>query len=342
MAGNDITELKLAEERLRQAQKMEAVGQLIGGIDHDFNNLLAVITGNAELMSDSAEEDSKKIKTILRAGARGAELTRRLLAFSRQQSLSPQAINLQELVDGMFDLLSRTLGATVQIETSSPPELWMAMADPGQVENTLLNLAINARDAMPQGGHLTIDCSNIRLDNAYRGRNPEALAGDYVALRVIDTGFGMPLEVQARAFDPFFTTKDVGQGSGLGLSMIYGFAKQSGGQVTIDSTDGSGTAITLYLPRAATATDSKRAPETSDVPRGGGETILVIEDDDDVRELAIATLDGLGYRVVSAIDAKDARTALAKNTNVDLILSDVILPGGLSSPLTKSVMADSI
>ncbi len=331
--AEDVTEMMQAEERLRQGQKMEAVGQLTGGVAHDFNNLLAVIQGNTELLAESAGDDLPLAQDVLRATARGAELTQRLLAFSRQQPLRPQSIDLAELVGGMSDLLARTLGETIQIEAVADPHLWAASADPGQVESALLNLAINARDAMPGGGKLIIEYANARLDEGYVERNPEAVAGDYVILAVSDTGVGMSPEVQEHAFEPFFTTKDVGEGSGLGLSMVYGFAKQSGGHVSIYSEAGHGTTVKLYLPRAPERSATKTAePDAVDIPRGQGETILLIEDDDAVRTLAVKILKRLNYDVIDVTDAASARTALEGSERVDLILSDVVLPGGTSGP----------
>ena len=328
----DITEAKQSEERLRQAQKIEAVGQLTGGVAHDFNNLLAVIHGNAELLADSAEADAPLVRSILHASARGAELTQRLLAFSRQQPLRPRAIELADLVAGMSGLLERTLGETIAVETKVQAGLWTASADPGQVENAILNLAINARDAMQSGGKLTIECANARLDGAYAVQNPEAVPGDYVLLKVRDTGTGMPPEARARVFEPFFTTKEVGQGSGLGLSMVYGFAKQSDGHITIESEEGRGTAVKLYLPRTETVPASANAGKSDEVPLGRGEVVLVVEDDPDVRELAVAMLESLGYRVVAVPEAASGRAVLEREANIDLLLSDVVLPGGTSGP----------
>ena len=330
--NTDITARHDAEERLRQAQKMEAVGQLTGGVAHDFNNLLAVILGNTELLSMQSDEPNLRLEAITRAATRGSELTQRLLAYSRQQPLRPQTIDLVELTDGMADMLARTLGETIEIKTRTPPGLWSASADPGQVENALLNLAINSRDAMPQGGKLTIECMNVTLDQAYVTENPEALAGDLVVLAVSDTGTGMSAEIQARVFEPFFMTKEVGQGSGLGLSMVYGFTKQSGGHVSIYSEEGRGTTVKLYLPRSELAVEDTSPEVEAAIPIGAGETVLVIEDDEDVRVLAADTLKGLGYCVIAVAAAAPARDVLASDTPVNLILSDVILPGGTSGP----------
>ncbi len=328
---SDITEMKEMEARLSQAQKMEAVGQLTGGVAHDFNNLLAVIQGNAELLAATGGGESYS-QAIMRASRRGAELTHRLLAFSRQQSLQPKTIDLAELVEGLSELLLRTLGETVTIITVMADSLVPARADPGQVENALLNLAINARDAMPDGGELTIACRNATLDAAYVKRNPEAIVGDYLLLEVTDNGSGMTADVLAHAVEPFFTTKPVGAGSGLGLSMVYGFAKQSNGHLEIESTLGRGTTVRLYLPRAGHVVEAEPpAPEAS-APRGRGETVLVIEDDSEVRAMTVKMVEGLGYRVVDVPEATAARAVLENGAAVDLILSDVVLPGGVSGP----------
>ncbi|MDA0786362.1 MAG: PAS domain S-box protein [Proteobacteria bacterium] len=339
-SASDITEQKEAEERLRaseellaRAQKLEAVGQLTGGIAHDFNNLLAVIQGNAEFVSDLLGSDNEHTKAILRAANRGAELTQRLLAFSRQQPLQPRPTEVAKLVSGMVGLLQRTLGEAVEIETAIQDDLVPVMADPGQLENALLNLAINARDAMPSGGRLAIECRYVHVDEAYHREEPDAEVGDHVVLSVSDTGTGMSADVQAKAFDPFFTTKDVGEGSGLGLSMVYGFARQSGGHVTIYSEEQVGTTVRIYLPVARDAVRDEPLAEILDVPSGQGESILVIEDDPDVRALAVQILQDLGYAVDAVPDAARAEHALAGGKLPDLILSDVVLPGGVSGPV---------
>ncbi len=323
---------RAAEDRLLQAQRMEAVGQLTGGIAHDFNNLLAVIVGNSELLEDQLGQDNSPLKAIFLSASRAAELTQRLLAFSRQQPLQPQTIDMASLVHGMSELMVRTLGETIEIKTSIAPGLWNAVADPGQVENALLNLALNARDAMPDGGKLSIECTNSRRDFVTVTENPDANVGDYVVLVVSDAGHGMSADVQSRAFEPFFTTKDVGEGSGLGLSMVYGFAKQSGGYATIYSEEEIGTTVKLYLPRSEVAQTAKEALPIQLPPLGNGEYILVIEDNPDVRALSVQTLKGLGYQVVDVPDAGQARKALANGHLFDLVLSDVVLPGGLSGP----------
>ena len=328
----DITERHMLEERLRQAQKMEAVGQLTGGIAHDFNNLLAIILGNAELLSSSSERSQAAPQAIVRAAERGAELTRNLLAFSRKQPLSPRIVDPAALVAGMSDMMQRSLGETIRITTSSDPDLWPAMADPGQLENALLNLALNARDAMPAGGELTVGCRNIELRDVDILDEMEVVAGNYVMLAVSDTGAGMNAETQQHAFEPFYTTKGVGEGSGLGLSMVYGFAKQSGGHVDISSEQGLGTTVRLYLPRATHQTAAVE-PETRNAsPLGRGEAVLVIEDDAEVRELTVAMLESMDYRVTEAADAAAARQVMEDGTKIDVVLSDVILPGGTSGP----------
>ena len=330
----DMTERHRLEERLRQAQKMEAVGQLTGGVAHDFNNLLAVILGNAELLASHPERAEGGQQAIIRAAERGAELTRNLLAFSRKQPLSPQVIDPTELIVRMSSILQRSLGGSIDVRISLGPDLWTAMADPGQLENALLNLALNARDAMPAGGELKIDCRNSvrsEADLADDG-DTEASAGDYVLLTVSDTGIGMDAETQRHVFEPFYTTKQVGAGSGLGLSMVYGFVKQSGGHVDISSTQGQGTSVKLYLPRAADEAPAAVPERADDAPQGLGETLLVIEDDPEVRELVVAMLDSLGYSVIEAADVSGARQILAAGTKVDLVLSDVVLPGDTSGP----------
>ncbi len=320
------------ERHLRQAQKMEATGQLTGGIAHDFNNLLAIIQGNAELLTDEAYANKPMAQAILRATDRGAELTQRLLAFSRLQPLQPQPIDMSELIEEMSDLLTRALGETIEIEFDSAPDLWTALADRGQVENALLNLAINARDAMPNGGKLAVGCANVNIDTTDIAASPEAAAGDYIVLTVTDTGHGISEEVLEHVFEPFFTTKDVGKGSGLGLSMVHGFAKQSGGHVEIRSTVGVGTTVALYLPRSGSAVRKRGSESETSAPSGSNETVLVVEDDPEVRKMTVRMLTDLGYRVLGTGDAAGARKILDRETRIDLLLSDVVLPGGQSGP----------
>lgn len=328
----DITERRDTEERLRQAQKMEAIGQLTGGIAHDFNNLLAVVLGNAELLEDLEGPGAPLASAIIRASERGAELTQRLLAFSRKQPLRPEVIDLGKLTSDMQEVLQRTLGERIEVTIHHADRLWGAVADLGQVENVVLNLAVNARDAMPNGGELTIECCNIRLENHDSSEGIDLTAGDYVALSVTDHGVGMSPEVQSHAFEPFFTTKEVGKGSGLGLSMVYGFAQQSGGQATINSNEGKGTTVKLYLPRAQSEVEAQNERQVDAVPKGRGETILVIEDDPSVRELAEMMLKNLGYVVLCAEDAHAAQSCIDLHPEIALILSDVVLPGSFSGP----------
>ena len=328
----DVTDQRHTEEQLRQAQKMEAVGQLTGGIAQDFNNLLTVIQGNAELLVGGSEGDKEKAQSILRASRRGAELTHGLLAFSRQQALDPQTIEIADLMTGLSGLLTRTLGEDIELEFKPRPDLWLVTVNAGQLENALLNLAINARDAMSGGGKLTIECNNVHLDGTFAAQDNEAVTGDYVAVLVSDTGTGMSDDVLAHVFEPFFTTKEIGAGSGLGLSMVYGFAKQSGGFVNIYSEEGKGTSVKIYLPRGKSGEKPDILTAEDNVQRGRGETILVLEDNDDVSDLAVLMLNELGYRTVTVPTAKKAFDALANGEHVDLVLSDVVLLGGVSGP----------
>jgi len=331
-AGRDVTAQRQAEAQLQQAQKMEAVGQLTGGIAHDFNNLLTVILGSLDWAQERADSTVRPaMESALRAAERGSGLVRQLLAFSRRQTLIPESLDLRRLTTAMEDLLRRTLGDDIEIEMNHGAGLWPALADRGQVESALLNLAINARDAMPAGGKLTIETANAPLDADYAARNAEVTPGDYVVLAVTDTGSGMPPEVVERAFEPFFTTKEVGRGSGLGLSMIYGFAKQSGGHLKIYSEVAHGTTVRLYLPRQRG--EGIVAPSPLAVPKEqprGGETILVVEDDVDVRAFVLSQLRDLGYRVIEAADGPQAQRVLASDAPVDLLFTDVVMPGGMT------------
>ncbi len=328
----EVTKQLEIERQLRQSQKMDAIGQLTGGVAHDFNNILAVIRGNAQLLADKPGQDDALTNAIVSATDRGAELTYRLLAFSRLQSLHPRPTDLARLTEHMKELLRRTLGETLEIVIRSSDDLRPAMADPGQLENALLNLALNARDAMPRGGRLTILCVNATLDEAYAARNPDAEAGEYVMLAVSDEGVGIPPEVQPHVFEPFFTTKDVGRGTGLGLSMVYGFARQSGGHVSIDSELGRGTTVSLYLPTAQEAPQDRDVRHDSHVPMGRGEMVLVVEDDPEVRLLTVRLLETTGYRVIDVPNAASALEVLADAHSVDIVLSDVVLPDGASGP----------
>ena len=332
VAGRDVTAQREAEAQLQQAQKMESVGQLTGGVAHDFNNLLTVVVGSLDAAVGRAPQELRPlVESALQAAERGAALVRQLLAFSRRQTLMPERLRLNDLAAGMEDLLRRTLGEHVEIEMKLRRDLWPAFADRSQVENALLNLAINARDAMPEGGKLTIETDNAHLDGDYAAHNVEVTAGDYVTLAVTDTGTGMTPEVLERAFEPFFTTKDVGKGSGLGLSMIYGFAKQSGGHLKIYSEVGHGTSVRLYMPRHATETGA--AAESGAMPPEhprGGETILVVEDDALVRNFVALQLRDLGYSVIEAADGRQARKLLDGDAKIDLLFTDVVMPGGMT------------
>ncbi|MBX6322692.1 MAG: PAS domain S-box protein, partial [Rhodospirillaceae bacterium] len=328
----DVTDKKALESQLLQAQKMEAMGQLTGGVAHDFNNLLTVILGNLDLIEGRVSgELRRQIENAVRAAERGAALTHRLLAFSRRQTLQPAQLDLNRLTVGMEDMLRRTLGENVEVELKLQPHLWLALADKAQVENALLNLAINSRDAMPTGGRLTIETANVRLDEDYAARNAGVKAGNYVMLAVSDTGTGMPPEVVQRAIEPFFTTKEPGKGTGLGLSMIYGFARQSDGHLRIESQLGRGTTVRLYLRPALDTSDiAEAAPSASEHPRGG-ETILVVEDDAEVRAFATSQLVELGYRVLEAADGAEASRILAGDVAIDLLFTDVVMPGGITA-----------
>jgi signal transduction histidine kinase/ActR/RegA family two-component response regulator len=335
----DISDRKRAQrenERLSsqlvQAQKMQAIGHLTGGVAHDFNNLLTVIGGSLEMMGleSQADEDLRSYGQLaLEACRRAASLTQRLLAFSRQQPLRPRATDVEQLLRGMEGLLRRTLGETIQIEVMFTADLWLCEIDPAQLESALLNLSINARDAMPRGGHLTIDARNIALDvSAVQGLE-ELTPGDYVRVSVTDNGTGIAPEILSQVFEPFFTTKAVGKGSGLGLSMVYGFAKQSRGHVKIYSELGHGTTVRLLLPRSRRVAAAEPAQPTAQTsPRGQQELILVVEDDSSVRALAVELLQRLGYRTLAAGDAAAALWLLADSQGVSLLLADMVLPGG--------------
>ncbi|MCF5715670.1 PAS domain-containing protein, partial [Pseudomonas tremae] len=330
------TELMQAEEKLRQSQKMEAVGQLTGGLAHDFNNLLAGISGALELMSTRIEQGrwsdvDKYIVTAQGAAKRAAALTHRLLAFSRRQTLDPQPTDVNRLMKGMTDLIQRTVGPSILVETIGTPRLWPTLVDASQLENALLNLCINARDAMPDGGRITIDASNRWVeDGATQVHDlPE---GQYLSLCVTDTGTGMTPEVMAKAFDPFFTTKPIGQGTGLGLSMIYGFANQSGGQVRIQSEVGKGTSIFIYLPRydGAAVRDESDAHIPPVEFTQSGETILIVDDEPTVRMLLTDSLGDLGYTLIEAADSLAGLKLLRSDVHIDLLITDVGLPGGMN------------
>ena len=336
----DMTDRKATEDQLRHAQKMEAVGHLTGGVAHDFNNLLTALLGSLQLLSDRLGEDElaeRYIDICLRAVNRGADLTQRLLAFSRKQALNPRPTDINGLVGGMTDLLQRTLGAPVEIGTTLPQGLWPAMVDEAQLESAILNLAINARDAMPAGGRLSIETSNVDLDGQTVD-DEEVAPGSYVQITVRDSGAGIPGEVLGKVFEPFFTTKEIGKGSGLGLSMVYGFVKQSGGHVEIESEVGRGTTVKLYLPRADALSEVARDAAESEGKFNGDESILIVEDDPDVRAFDVVILERLGYTVRSANDGLAALSMADAMPALDLLLTDVLLPGGMSG----KVIADRV
>jgi PAS domain S-box-containing protein len=329
-------ELEKSHEQLMQSQKMEAIGHLTGGIAHDFNNMLTGISGSLELMDARLAQGrfndfGRYIASARGAAARAAALTHRLLAFARRQSLEPKAINVNKLIASMEELVRRTVGPATHVETVLAIGLWPTLCDPNQLENALLNLCINARDAMPNGGRITIETANSWLDE--RGaRQRDMQPGQYVAICVSDTGTGMTPEVLARAFDPFFTTKPVGQGTGLGLSMIYGFARQSSGQVRIYSEVVQGTSVHLYLPRHLGEAENEEAVPQLDqaLKAGAGETVLVVDDEPSVRMLVAEVLDELGYSAIEASDAISGLKVLRSDVRIDLLITDVGLPGGLN------------
>ncbi|MFQ5534973.1 MAG: PAS domain S-box protein [Sphingomonadales bacterium] len=330
----DLSEIKKTERQLQHAQKMEAVGQLTGGIAHDFNNLLAVVLGNLELLGDELGDNQRlneRIQQAMNAANRGVTLTHRLLAFSRKQVLNPQSTNVNELIDSMLDILRSSLGETIEIEFNGDDTLWPTHIDPDQLENALLNLAVNARDAMPDGGKLIIETENAKLDECYAREHSEVVAGEYTLLAVSDTGCGMAPAVLQHIMEPFFTTKPAGKGSGLGLAMIYGFVKQSGGHINIYSEVGIGTTVRIYLPRwIGSRTEAVTTEQQEKKPAGQGEKILVVEDNPQVRQLVVFILDSLGYQTLEAEDGAAALSALKTNRDIGLIFTDLVLPGGMS------------
>jgi len=327
----DLTERRRLEEQLLQSQKMEAVGRLAGGIAHDFNNLLTAVSGYSELLlRELSEEDPRRecAEEIRKAGSRAAALTQQLLAFSRRQVLAPRVIDLNAVISGMERMLRRVIGEDVELIAALQPDLWRAKADPGQIEQAILNLVVNARDAMPRGGKLTVETANVELDEKFAGRYATVTPGPHVMLAVSDTGIGMDAELQARLFEPFFTTKEHGKGTGLGLSTTYGIVKQSGGSIWVYSEPGHGTTFKIYLPRCEEPLEAlPPAPDTREA-EPGTETVLVVEDEPEVRRLVERLLRGKGYRVLSAGSPTEA-VALAKahDAAIDLLLTDVIMPG---------------
>jgi signal transduction histidine kinase len=332
----DVTVERETTQRSRQARKLESLGQLTGGIAHDVNNLLTVMLGNFEMLALTAEErgaagvaDLDLAEAGLRAGESASQLMHRLLAFSRRQPLSPQVVDIAALLASLEPLLRRTIGETVALEIVVAPKLWRALVDPAELETAILNLTINARDAMPSGGQLRIEAANVTIDRVYGALAGLEQTGAFIMLAVTDAGSGMTREVLERAFEPFFTTKEPGRGTGLGLSMVYGFAKQSGGHVTIDSEAGEGTVVRLYLPRTGDP-EAQAAVGEPRAAHGGDETILLVEDNDLVRGHTEAMLRGLGYTVRSAADGTEALLLLQAGMRPDLLLADVVLPGGMT------------
>jgi CheY-like chemotaxis protein len=328
----DVTDKLRDEAALRQGQKMEAIGQLTGGMAHDFNNILQVIQANLDLVKDDVEGNREALGRLHNAAAaaeRGARLTQQLLAFARRQPLAPQPTNVARLVSELAELLRHAMDERISLDFAIAEDAWNAKIDPGQLENAILNLAINARDAMPDGGSVRVAVSNATLDRCYAALHPEVTPGPYVQIAVDDTGTGMPAEIVAHAFDPFFTTKAEGKGTGLGLSMVYGFVHQSSGHIRIDSAIGQGTSVKLYLPRTL-----EPVPESPAAPAAaltGRERVLVVEDNDDVRQAVVDMLAGWGYRVVAAENPDVAAGLLEKDRAFDLLFTDVVMPGATSA-----------
>jgi PAS domain S-box-containing protein len=331
----DVTERREAEtqrEQLRQSQKMEAVGQLTGGLAHDFNNLLAIIIGNLDMLRETCAKDpvtDELVRDALESALRGADLTRRLLAFARRQPLQPERVDINEVIGAIVRLLARTLGENISIEMSLSPNVWPVQIDRAQFEAVIANLATNARDAMPRGGSLLIDTRNGHLDAAYAATHPDVMPGDYVVVEVSDSGIGMPPEILLRIFEPFFTTKEQGKGTGLGLSMVFGFMKQSGGHITVYSEPGKGTTFRLYLPRLREAAAAPEEGLEEPAPRGGSETILVVEDNAGLRRIVVRQLGEAGYHVLEAPDAEQAMAIIDSSEPIHLLLTDVVMPGAM-------------
>jgi signal transduction histidine kinase/ActR/RegA family two-component response regulator len=321
-----------AEEQIRQLQKMEAVGQLTGGVAHDFNNMLAIVVGSLDIAKRHLRTDREKaerfIANAMEGAQRGAQLTSRLLAFARQQPLDPRPLDVNELVHDMSDLLRRSIGEDIGLETVLGAELWRTFIDAPQLGSALINLCVNSRDAMPDGGKITVQTANVRLDQAYAASNVDARPGDYVTIAVTDTGSGMSPDVLARAFDPFYTTKGTGKGTGLGLSQVYGFVKQSDGHVKIDSSMGEGTTVRVYLPRYHGALQpAAEAPRETQPAQANHETVLVVEDEERVRSMTVEALKNLGYSVIAASGPEQAIDLFNAGTAPHLLFTDVVMPG---------------
>jgi PAS domain S-box-containing protein len=330
--GRDMTEHIALEQQLRQAQKLDAIGHLTGGIAHDFNNILTVISGTIEILAD-AVMPSPHLAGIARmidaAAGRGADLTRRLLAFARKQPLQPRSTDVNALVTDTARLLQPTLGEEVEIQITLEPDAWSAMIDPSQLSTALINLAVNARDAMPGGGKLTLETANVILDESYASTNAEVHPGPYVMIAVSDTGTGIPVAIRDHVFEPFFTTKETGRGTGLGLSMVYGFVKQSGGHIKVYSEEGHGTTLKLYLPQTNDQAGAGIVYPIM-IATGGTETILAVEDDALVREYVVVRLQSLGYSVLAAASAREALDLVSAGVEFDLLFTDVIMGGDMN------------
>ncbi len=331
--GRDLTEKQAAETQFRQAQKMDAVGQLTGGIAHDFNNILTVITGTIGILAEAVAEDpqlSAIAKMIDEAAERGASLTRHLLAFARKQPLQPREVDVNTLVLETIKLLRPTLGQQIEIMPQLAPDAWPALVDPNQLTTVILNLSLNSRDAMPSGGKLVIETSNVFLDEDYAAKNRDVAVGNYVMIAVSDTGSGIAARNLERVFDPFFTTKEVGKGTGLGLSMVFGFVKQSNGHIKIYSEEGHGTTVKIYLPRATGLADTAEEQLASSGIEGGKEAILVVEDDKLVRRYVVTQIESLGYKALEAANASEALRIIDSKAHIDLLFTDVIMPGSMN------------
>jgi signal transduction histidine kinase/CheY-like chemotaxis protein len=345
----DISARKAIEDRLRQSAKMEAVGRLTAGIAHDFNNLLTVVLGNLESMQrQTAAANSKgtqALENAMRGAKRAAVLTERLLAFARRKPLEPHVLDVNYLVSGMSELLGRTLGERIRVRTKLDPALWSIEADPMELEAAILNLAVNARDAMPAGGELVIETENVELDVAYAAANVDVTAGSYILIAVADTGVGMPPDVLDKVFEPFFTTKPDGRGTGLGLSQVYGFVRQTGGHVKLYSEPSMGTTVKIYIPKTSKASDVRefveQSPHPAQIPHAReNEVILVVEDDDDVRHYTVGSLRELGYVVLEAADAASALAIVERENKIQLLFTDLGLPGAMDGKTLAARVCD--
>jgi PAS domain S-box-containing protein len=331
----DVTDRRMAEERLRQAQKMETIGNLTGGLAHDFNNLLTVIIGNLDLLQELTKnnpDQKRQVELVLEASLRGAELTRQLLAFSRRQPLQPKITDLDELIGKTARLLTRVLGENIRLNVQLEPNVGSILVDESQMESALINMAVNARDAMPNGGTLTIKTGRLRIDGKGESQPPDLIPGDYSVVEMSDTGYGMPPNVLAQIFEPFFTTKPVGKGTGLGLSMVYGFVRQSGGYVSAESEVGKGTILKLYFPCSEAATAQTRANGVRQdmAPAARTELILTVDDNPTVLATTVLQLEALGYQTLTARNAESALEMLDRDTKVDVLFTDIIMPGTMN------------